>query len=144
MKNKDIVSTQAPSLIKLGACAIYEALTIVALSFVCALVYVLIVGDATYGVKRYLLQLFLWLSVGLYFIWCWMKTGQTLAMQAWRLKLMNQQGNLLSWKVALARYVLATFGLMLFGIGFLWAVVDRNHLFLHDRILRCRINSTKV
>ena len=147
MHKKEVLQTkspaeflrQAPSLIKLGACLIYEALTIIALCFVCALVYLWLVGDSTQGAKRYLLQLFLWLSLGMYFIWCWLKTGQTLAMQAWHLKLVTHDGHLLSPRMVIARYILATLGFMLVGIGYLWALVDRDTLFLHDRILNNRI-----
>ncbi len=136
---KVIANERAPSLIKLGACLIYDALVVVALCFICALIFRLLAGDATYGIKRHLLQLFLWLSVGAYFVWCWSKSGQTLVMQTWRFKLVNQESSLLSVKMAILRYILATLSLMLFGVGFLWAIVDANRLFLHDRILGSRI-----
>lgn len=143
MRKKEVLQAEplktTPSLIKLGACLIYEALTIIALCFVCALVYLWLIGDSTQGSKRYLLQLFLWLSLGMYFIRCWIKTGQTLAMQAWHLKLVTHDGSLLTPKMAIARYILATLGLMLVGIGYMWALVDRDALFLHDRILSNRI-----
>jgi uncharacterized RDD family membrane protein YckC len=60
-------------------------------------------------------------------------------MQTWQLKLVNQDAQLLSVKVAVARYILACVSLMLFGLGFLWAIIDRDHLFLHDRLLQTRI-----
>ena len=141
--NKDEVSnpdcTQTPSLIKLGACFIYDALAVVALCFVSALVVIILIGDASYGLKRYLLQVVLWLAIGVYFVWCWKKTGQTLAMKTWQLKLVNKDGKLLPLNLAMARYVLSTLSLMLFGLGFLWAMVDRDHLYLHDRLLNTHI-----
>jgi uncharacterized RDD family membrane protein YckC len=139
MQTNPAIQTTAPSLTKLGACLIYDALVVIALSFACAWVFLWLVGDATHGIKRYALQLFLCLSVGTYFVWCWLKSGQTLAMQTWQLKLVNQDAQLLSVKVAVARYVLACVSLMLFGLGFLWAIIDRDHLFLHDRLLQTRI-----
>jgi len=132
---------KAPSLIKLGACLIYEAFVVIALSFAYTLVFVITVGDATYGVKRVWLQLILWLAIGVYFVWCWHRSGQTLAMQAWKLQVLNQNLDLLSVKMAAIRYILATVSLMLFGLGFLWAIVDRDHLFLHDRLLRNKLHS---
>jgi uncharacterized RDD family membrane protein YckC len=141
--NKDEVSnpdcTQTPSLIKLGACFIYDALAVVALCFVSALVVIILIGDASYGLKRYLLQVVLWLAIGVYFVWCWKKTGQTLAMKTWQLKLVNEDGQLLPLNLAMARYVLSTLSLVLFGLGFLWAMVDRDHLYLHDRLLNTHI-----
>lgn len=130
---------QAPSLIKLGACLVYEVLTLVALCFISALFFLWLAGDATHGVKRLLLQIFLWLSVGIYLVYCWVRSGQTLAMQAWRLKLVTQEGGPLNLNVAITRYLLASLSLLLCGLGFLWAIVDHNKLFLHDRLLKCRI-----
>lgn len=129
-------SAKAPSLVKLGACLIYEALTIIALCFVSALMFIWLVGDATQGTKHYLFQLFLWLFVGTYYIRCWLKTGQTLAMQAWHLKLVSHAGCSLSLAIAISRYMMATLSLILFGFGFLWAIIDRDRLFLHDRLLK--------
>lgn len=139
MQNKQSSQTLAPSFIKLGACLIYEALVIIALLLVSAAVFVLIFGNSTNGTKRYWMQLFLFIMVGVYFVWCWQKSGQTLAMQTWQLKLVNQEAHLLSLNVAIARYVLASVSLMLFGLGFLWAFLDRDRLFLHDRLLKNRV-----
>jgi uncharacterized RDD family membrane protein YckC len=141
MQNSPAAQTKAPNLLKLGACFIYDTLVVVAISFFCGWLFLWLVGDATHGAKRYVLQLFLWLSVGVYFVWCWSKSGQTLAMQTWKLKVVDQHLQLLGIKVAVARYVLACVSLMLFGLGFLWAIVDRDRLFLHDRLLKSRIVS---
>lgn len=130
---------QAPSLLKLGACLIYEALVLIALFLLCTAVFVLVCGDATVGIKRYLLQLCLWLAAGVYFVWCWHRSGQTLAMHTWQLKLVNQEAQLLTLKAAMLRYVLASPSLLVLGIGFLWAIVRRDRLFLHDVWLKNRI-----
>ncbi|MDP2070225.1 RDD family protein [Methylotenera sp.] len=129
----------APSFLKLGACLVYEALVIIALLLVSTAVFVLIFGNSASGIKRTLMQLFLFITVGVYFVWCWQKSGQTLAMQTWHLKLVNKEAHLLSLNAAIARYVLACVSLMLFGLGFLWAFLDRDRLFLHDRLLKNRI-----
>lgn len=138
MSNEQL-QKQAPSLLKLGACFVYEMLTVIALSFACAWLFLWLAYDATHGAKRLLLQSFLWLAVGVYFVWCWVKSGQTLAMQAWHLRVVNQDNQPLTLNAAIARYVLASLSLVLFGLGFLWAVVDANKLFLHDRLLKSKI-----
>jgi uncharacterized RDD family membrane protein YckC len=118
---------------------VYDGLVVLALSFALALGFILLFGDASYGLKRYALQLFLWLGIGLYFVWCWRKSGQTLAMQTWQLKLSHGHANLLNWPQALIRYALASLSLGVFGLGFVWAVFDCDGLFLHDRLLNSRI-----
>ncbi len=139
MQANQAAQTTAPSLTKLGACFIYDVLAVVALSFACVWIFLLMAGDATHGIKRYALQLLLWLSVGAYFIWCWLKNGQTLSMRTWQLKLVSQDNRMLTLNEAMARYVLACVSLILVGFGFLWAIFDRDHLFLHDRLLKTRI-----
>jgi len=128
-----------PAWLRLAACMLYDGLVVLALSFALALGFILLFGDASHGLKRYALQLFLWLCIGLYFVWCWRKSGQTLAMQTWQLKLSDGQTKLLNWPQALIRYALASLSLAAFGLGFVWALFDRDGLFLHDRLLNSRI-----
>jgi len=139
--NNQKTNMTAPSLVKLGACLLYELLTVIAIVFVSAGLFLWVAGDATHGVKRLLLQVFLWLTTGAYFVRCWLKSGQTLAMQAWKLKLVTDSGQLPSLRFAILRYLLSTLSFTLCGLGFLWAIVDRQHLFLHDRILKSRISA---
>jgi uncharacterized RDD family membrane protein YckC len=128
-----------PGWLRLAACLVYDGLVVLALSFALALGFISLFGDASHGLKRCALQLFLWLGNGLYFVWCWRKSGQTLAMQTWQLRLSYGQVDLLNWPQAFIRYALASLGLGVFGLGFVWAVFDRDGLFLHDRLLNSRI-----
>lgn len=87
--------------------------------------------------------LLLWFHVFLvllaYFGWLWRRSGQTLAMQTWKIKLVSAGGRPLSKRQILLRYVAAWPSLMLFGIGILWALVDRDRQFLHDRLAGTRL-----
>ena len=131
------------SRLKLFAACIYELLLLIALWMLCTWIFVSIFGDATSDYKRYLLQLVLWLATGAYFVWCWVKSGQTLATQTWKIKLVtqdlaNQQNNTLNLKQACLRYALASACLLACGLGYFWALVDKDSLFLHDRLLKTR------
>lgn len=123
---------------KLFAASIYELLLLLALWMLYTWIFVWLFGEASNGYKRYGLQLVLWIMTGAYFVWCWCKSGQTLATQTWKIKLVNQQGNVLSPKQAIYRYALASLSLLICGLGYLWALVDKQGLFLHDRLLRTR------
>lgn len=124
------------SYFRLLAACVYELLLLIALWFISAWIFVVLFGDATQSYKRLLLQISLWLVTGAYFVWCWRKSGQTLAMQTWRMRLVNQAGMPLNTKQAMLRYILASASAFIFGLGFLWALVDKNRLYLHDKILR--------
>ena len=84
--------------------------------------------------KRGLTQLYLLVLTGLYFVWQWSHGGQTLAMKTWRIRLVTREGAPLSPGRALRRYAYALLGVTLGGIGFAWALFDRERQFLHDRI----------
>jgi uncharacterized RDD family membrane protein YckC len=120
---------------RLAAC-FYESILLIAIWFVSSAGFVLLFGNAEHGVMRFLLQLFLYLVSGVYFVWCWHKGGQTLAEQTWKIKLVNCQGETLSVRHAFFRYLLSSCSLLLFGLGFLWAFFDKDQLFLHDRLLK--------
>lgn len=83
-----------------------------------------------------LLQL-LWvfLVCGAYFVYYWHRHGSTLAMQTWRLKVVDARDGRLPglWRAAL-RYAVAWPSLYFLGVGILWAILDRDRQFLHDRL----------
>jgi len=135
----NISQSESPSFFKRAAAAIYELLLLMAVFSIVTFLFILIFGDATEGSNHLALQLTLWLVGGMYFVFSWIKTGQTLAMKTWRIKLESMNGELLSVNRAILRYVLATAGLMFFGAGFLWALFDREGLYLHDRLIGSRL-----
>ena len=69
-----------------------------------------------------------------YFVCFWSFGGQTLAMKTWRLRLLRWDGRPVRPSQALLRYVLCWISMALAGAGFVWALLDRDGLFLHDRI----------
>jgi uncharacterized RDD family membrane protein YckC len=128
-----------PSWFRRIAVMIYECLLLIALLGTATLVFIVIAGDATQGLKHHLLQFSLWLIAGFYFVISWTKVGQTLAMKTWKVKLLSTDGHVLSLDRAIYRYCLATLSLFLFGVGFIWAIFDRDGAYLHDRILGCHL-----
>lgn len=87
---------------------IYEALLVFAVIFFSDLLFSLSVKSFSFHQEtlRHLRQLFLFIVIGVYFIYFWTKKGQTLAMKTWRIKIVNKDGHLISFRQALARYVL--------------------------------------
>lgn len=130
---------QNASLTKRFAASLYELLSLVAIWLLCTFVFVLLVGTVDTALERLLLQVALWLVAGAYFIVCWVRTGQTLAAQAWKMKVVTTDHHTLSIQQAALRYVLATASVVIGGLGFLWAFIDKEQLFLHDRILKTRL-----
>lgn len=53
------------------------------------------------------MQLIGFACFGLYFVWMWSRSGQTLPMQTWRIQLVTPDGHLLSPRRAALRYLAA-------------------------------------
>ena len=132
-------SPSSPRLFRLLASILYDGLLLIAVLFAATFLFLMLFGGATEPPKRYFLQVYLWLVAAVYFICCWIRGGQTLAMQTWRIRLTDHAGGSISLNQAVMRYVLASLGLLFFGAGFLWAVFDRQGLFLHDRLTGSRL-----
>jgi uncharacterized RDD family membrane protein YckC len=118
---------------------VYESLLLVPVVFLAAWLFLLLTGDATSTWMRPLFQLWLLSVVGLYFGYSWVRTGQTLAMKTWRMRVQRIDGRLVSPRQAALRFVLACWGLALLGAGFFWALADRDRQFLHDRLAGTRV-----
>ena len=83
------------------------------------------------GIRSSLLVL-----VGLVFFgYFWTKSGQTIGMRAWRLKVQTHQGNLISWPQAIIRSISA-----LLGLGNLVILVD----FKNKKALQDYLSKTEV
>lgn len=67
-----------------------------------------------------------------FFAGFWLKGGQTLGMQAWRIKLTPMPGNELSVARAVTRCAAALLSLACLGLGYLWCLVDRRRHSWHD------------
>ncbi|MBA3506947.1 MAG: RDD family protein [Betaproteobacteria bacterium] len=91
---------------------------------------------------------------GWYYVWSWTGGRRTLPMKTWRIRVATVAGENLALRVALVRYLAAWIGpalalsayagmrplgagayaLWLVSFNYLWAIVDRDRQFLHDRI----------
>ena len=113
----------------------YEAVLLFAVAFFAGWLFYAASGgrDATAGLFRYGLQLFILVVFAGYFLWCWLRGGQTLPMKAWRIRLVD-----VTPRRALLRFLAALF-LVPTGISLLWALFDRDRQFLHDRLAGTRL-----
>ena len=134
---------RAPRLGRRLASALYDLLLVIALVVVATFPFLAVMGEATSGWRRHALQFWVLAVAGAYFAWFWTHGGQTLPMKTWRLRLVRGDGAPVSLARAVHRYLLAVLGLLALGLGFLWALVDRDRQFLHDRLAGTAIVDSK-
>ena len=115
----------------------YELVLLFAVGFFAAWLFFFASGgrDATSGALRHALQILILAFFAAYFLWCWLRGGQTLAMKAWGIRLVGASPGRALLRLLLAALLLPT------GISILWVFVDPDRQFLHDRLARTRLVS---
>jgi uncharacterized RDD family membrane protein YckC len=153
----------APSIARRLASMLYEGVLLFAVAFLATWVFQLAAGGAPIeGWRRTLLQAFLLAVFAAYFLWCWLRGGQTLAMKAWRIRLVAPGRARVPPRLAVLRFAcaalllgaflaalaaafvhrdpwLAFASLAVSGVDLGWALVDRDRQFLHDRLAGTRL-----
>lgn len=133
MPDKAIADTPASLRARLAA-MVYELLLVVAVLFIASFVFIRLTGNAQSGWHQVFFRFYLVAVLFAYFSTFWLRSGQTLAMKTWRIKLQNRDAGLLSPSRALLRFALAFAGFALGGLTIWWALFDREQQFLHDRL----------
>lgn len=129
-----------PFLLRRLAAIIYDALLVLPLIMAAVAVVMAIhtgiAGTPPEGTEvqlnPYLVRLVAVLTVMIFYCWFWLKSGQTLGMQAWRIKLISLSGAPLTLSQAVRRCVGATLSAAALGLGYLWCLFDRNGRYWHD------------
>jgi len=116
----------------------YEGVLLFGIVFVAAYLFLGLARDAQSGLARLVFQVYVLAVCATYFVFCWTRSGQTLPMKTWHIRLVTEQGKPLAVDRAFLRYLLAVPGVVS-GIGVLWAFIDHDRQFLHDRLAKTRI-----
>ena len=75
-----------------------------------------------------------WFSITfLFYTYFWRRNGQTLGMQAWRIKLVSEQPGPISILQCMLRVGIGFFSVLSCGLGFLWMLWDKSEKTWHDR-----------
>ena len=130
----DSAERRVPSILRRLASGLYDLLLVVALVLIATFPFLALFGDSTHGWRRSLLQAWVLLVAASYFVGFWSHGGQTLPMKTWRVRLVRVDGAKVGVMQGINRFAFAVLGFLAAGLGFLWALWDRDKQFLHDRI----------
>lgn len=158
--NDDLLT---PGILRRLASMLYECLLLFAVAFAGAWLFLFVSGGREVaGWLRYALQAYLGALYAAYFLWCWLRGGQTLAMKTWRIRLVFPGFARVPPARALVRFVYAALlvggFLMALGAAYKyrdpwlallalslatavwgWAFLDRDRQFLYDRLAGTRL-----
>ena len=155
-KTIESVPPSHASVIKRFAAMFYDGLLLFGILFTATLIPSLILsptqqensnGDIVYELhplmSGIIFQLYLLSIVIIFFCYFWHKQGQTLGMQAWKIKLVDNDGNNPSLKQCLLRLAYASVSLSCFGLGYFWYWMNKDRLTWHDKWSNTRVLQLK-
>lgn len=150
-----------PTLKKRLCSMLYESMLLFGLLFVSTWIFSTLFDQRHALDLRHALAIWLFVVMGGYFVWFWCRSGQTLAMQTWRIRLVTVSGRPLTRKRAVVRYLLCwlwflpgmafSYALHVHGAMLVllpainvvvWAAtiyLDTDRQFLHDRMAGTRL-----
>ncbi len=103
----DLAAATTPGLARRLACFFYEGVLLFGVVMMAALVYGITTQQRHALTGSTGLQAFLVIVLGAYFVHFWSRSGQTLAMLTWHIRLVTADGKPVSRLRALCRYALA-------------------------------------
>lgn len=139
----------------------YEAMLLFALVFIAGYLFDTLTQSRDALRLRHVRQTWLFVVLGVYFVWFWTHGGQTLAMKTWHVRLVHASGAAVDVARGVVRYLLLWLFIVptLAVVGFagvggwaatvamslaillppFYALFDRDGQFLHDRLAGTRI-----
>jgi uncharacterized RDD family membrane protein YckC len=78
-------------------------------------------------------------AVVAYFGLPWTQRGQTLGMASWRVRVQRDDGCLLTWRDVVVRLGASVLSWLPAGLGWVWALFDREHRTWHDSLSHTRV-----
>jgi uncharacterized RDD family membrane protein YckC len=144
---------------------VYEAMLLFAVAFVAGLIFDIWTQSRHALTLRHARELWLFLVMGAYFVFFWSRSGQTLAMKTWSIRVVDMNQAQLPVVKAIVRYCLAWMwflpglalayqfdlkswsSIVVVCLGMaawaLTAVFDKDKQFLHDRLAKTRLINVK-
>ncbi len=143
----DESSYPSPSLPRRLAALLYDTLLVVPLVMLSVALFMgartLLLGppaeNTVVQLDANLVRLVAFATAAAFFCGFWLKSGQTLGMQAWRIKLVSTDGSRPRVGQALLRCLGAILSASALGLGYLWCVVDSNGRYWHDYLSRTKL-----
>lgn len=115
---------------------VYDALLVLALWMFTLFPIVALANDAVAGP---LVRSLLFLELYGFFVFFWMRRGQTLGMLAWRLELSNDRPGPLTLSQLTLRFIGGLLSFAALGLGYLWILADPERRSWSDRLSASRV-----
>lgn len=138
-------ATELPtaSLLRQLAAMLYDGFLIASLFFVVLGVFVFFKIDTTvpFAESETIDPRIVWAlyisTTFFFYAWFWQKSGQTLGMRVWKIRIVSELGGNPHWINSLLRLAFAPISIACFGLGYLW-LLFRPYSW-HDKLSQTRV-----
>lgn len=149
MNTENTIEYSAPSLMRRFAAMVYDTLLITAISILygalmtglnVAIKGVPAMGErVSWGIFGVVVFIGWIITIGYFFCYFWHRSGQTLGMKTWRMKIVNHDNlNLPSFGQCIIRFLCAPISLCLLGAGYWLMYTNSERQTMHDKISKTR------
>ncbi len=121
------------------AALVYDGLLLTAVLFLATVPVLFITGGEAVPTGDLLFRTYIFLVTYGYFAFSWRRGGQTLGMKTWWIRVERADGSPLTLPDTMMRFAVALVSAAFLGLGFLWALVDRDRRTWHDRAAGTRV-----
>tara|TARA_B100001287_G_scaffold89300_1_gene74830 strand:- start:6 stop:407 length:402 start_codon:yes stop_codon:yes gene_type:complete len=116
----------------------YDGVLVVAIVIITSLPFYSFNVEESFLLKL-TMQLYFYLIIQYFFVWFWVNSTATLGMKSWKIKIVDINGNNISYKKAIVRFNASILSISIFGLGFLISLFRKDKKCLHDIISRTQL-----
>ena len=137
--------TQPCSLLRRIGAMLYDTLLLAAVLFIVTIPFIALRGgEPVEAGNNFPYQVTLAVVVFAFFVGFWTRSGRTLGMQSWGLRVETSDGQIPSVGQASIRFFAAIISWLPAGLGFLWQLLDKQALTWHDHLSKtCLVHYPK-
>lgn len=134
-------SLNTPGLKRRLICMIYEGMLLFGIIFLAVFLFSVAFHKREEAYVHFLLQAWLFITIGAYFVWFWSQGRRTLAMKTWGVRLVMADGGPVPIRRAMLRYVICWLGVAP-GIVIAWLLGAKHSMLLLIPLLNMFIWAT--
>lgn len=124
--------SKPPSFLRRIAVITYDIILLISVLFLATLILIPFQPDGAFQPNTLLYSLYLLIVSFLFYGWFWTHGGQTLGLQTWKLRVIGNNKQPITWLQAMVRFATALFSWGFAGIGFFWIIFNDKNLTWHD------------
>jgi len=116
-----------------SASILYDTLLVLAILIIMSIPFFSFNLEENFSLKI-IVQIYYYLITQYFFVWFWVNNEGTLGMKTWKIKIVSEDGNKITYKEAIIRFNTAILSFIFFGLGFLISFLRKDKKCLHDFI----------